>query len=172
MNRLEDELRLALRPEEPPEGFAERIVELLGEIPERKRGFIEDIIEALRPPKVRFALATSFLIVLIGLAIYYGVGHNRPPATDQVAKQDVVKDPAPESQAGIPSPPKVPSGNDRHKLHRPGVRPVRTAAKRPHTQEGEEARERLLLALQIASSTLSEARDAVSQSLSARRAAH
>lgn len=172
MNRLEDELRAALKPEAPPPGFAERIIERLGEVPERRRGFVEAVLEALRPPKIRFAaLGTVFAIVLIGLALYYA-GRNIgqvPSSVNQTAEESGDRTPAnPEKAGGAPG---RPASNDHEKTAVSQVRQVRKAAKSQRAKDGEEARERLLLALQIASTTLTEARDAVSQSLAEGRSA-
>jgi len=65
MNRLEDELRNAMRREEPPEGFAER---LLARASARKQSLWAGIFAARG---LRWALAGAMCLVLVVSSIEY-----------------------------------------------------------------------------------------------------
>lgn len=65
MSRLDDELREALRREEPPEGFAERVLARIERRPERApawRGWLA----GFRAPRLRWATAFATLALVIG----------------------------------------------------------------------------------------------------------
>lgn len=68
MNRLDDELREALRREEPPEGFAERVLARAAAEPDRQ-GWWAWLSALFRMPRVRWVAVTAalFLAVLSGL---------------------------------------------------------------------------------------------------------
>lgn len=61
MNRLEDELRMALGREEPPPGFAERV---LARAAEPKRGAWDAALAWFRAPASRWALAAACCLLL------------------------------------------------------------------------------------------------------------
>jgi len=62
MNPLEEKLRHALRREEPPPGFAERV---LSKIPVRSPGWRETIRSYFRAPLLRWAIAGAFTFSLV-----------------------------------------------------------------------------------------------------------
>ncbi len=65
MNRLEDELRNAMRREEPPEGFAERVLARASE----KRQSVWTGVFASR--QLRWALAGALCLVLVVSGVEY-----------------------------------------------------------------------------------------------------
>jgi hypothetical protein len=71
MNRLEETLKQALRREEPPDGFAERILARL-EPPAARPG----VWAWLRSPGLRWALAATLPLVLL-LAFQYNAERRR-----------------------------------------------------------------------------------------------
>ena len=67
MSRLEEELRKALRLEEPPQGFTERVLSRAASAPQRI-GRWEAFITAFRLPWVRWAGALALgLLMVVGL---------------------------------------------------------------------------------------------------------
>jgi hypothetical protein len=167
MNRLEDQLKAALKPEEPPPGFAERVVERLGEVPERRRGLVESILDALRPPKLRLAALGAALLIalLVGVLYYPRTDRQLPDSAGQIVSRET---PAPKPP-GVDPDGKTGGGQVVNVITGQPHRQVSARAKSGRKLEGEKARDRLLLAFQITSTKLTEARDAVNQSLSAGR---
>jgi hypothetical protein len=62
MNPLEEKLRHALRREDPPPGFTERV---LAKIPDRPREWRETIRSYFRAPLLRWAVAGAFTFSLV-----------------------------------------------------------------------------------------------------------
>ena len=80
MNRLEDELRLALRREEPSADFTDRVMARIAQLPvatkqekERKNnGWLKRLAEIFGPPPIRWALtgAIACLLMFAGIGIH------------------------------------------------------------------------------------------------------
>jgi hypothetical protein len=62
MNPLEEKLRQALRREDPPPGFAERV---FAKIPTRPRGWWETLRSYFQAPLLRWAIAGAFTFSLV-----------------------------------------------------------------------------------------------------------
>ena len=74
MSRLEDELRNALRREEPPAGFEARLMARLAQEPERKTG----LARWLRLPEMRLPLMTQVAFAAaLCLVVVAGVRYER-----------------------------------------------------------------------------------------------
>ena len=73
MNRLEDELRNALRRDSPPEGFARRVLaKAAEEVPAGRSRFSLPML--LRSPGFRFAvIALCFLVAAAGVEYWNGM---------------------------------------------------------------------------------------------------
>ena len=83
MNRLEETLKQALRREEPPDGFAERVLARL-ESPAARPG----LWAWLRSPGLRWALAATLSLVLL-LAFQYNAERRRR-AEGELAKAQML----------------------------------------------------------------------------------
>jgi len=72
MNHLDDELRSALRREEPPQGFAERLMSRIAAAPVRPSRW-ERLLSALRLPGLPKLgwVAAAVCLVLLGSALEY-----------------------------------------------------------------------------------------------------
>jgi hypothetical protein len=74
MKHFEDELRAALRPEQPAPDFAARVLERIAQLPapEKKReklGWRQRIAEFFQPPQLKWAMAGAMALLLVGLMI-------------------------------------------------------------------------------------------------------
>ncbi len=69
MSRLDDALREALRREEPPEGFAGRVMARI-EARKERAGAWDGLMAAWRGPRLRWAGALAGAVLLIGTAAY------------------------------------------------------------------------------------------------------
>jgi hypothetical protein len=68
MSRFEDELRMALRREEPPEGFAERVMARIQsrDSVRAASGPWGGLLAAFRAPRLRWATACAAAVLLAG----------------------------------------------------------------------------------------------------------
>ncbi|HET9531044.1 MAG TPA: DUF2275 domain-containing protein [Blastocatellia bacterium] len=165
MSRLDDELRFAFRRQEPPPDLVDRVMAEIVRQPVAKPGWRERFLSFLHQPRVRWValgFATALLIV-IGSLQYQNV--QQSAGTDLMAD---VPTPLPEDKPAVIDPPAVsqpvasPAPPERRpkRLHRQTVaapRLARDAKTEQERREGEAAKERLMLALHIASQTLNEA---------------
>ncbi len=178
MSRLDDELRKAFRREQPSIGFTARLLEQVARQPEPKARWWQRLGTLLDPPKLRWVAigVTASLLLAIGAAQYSRlnqvvVDDNGKVATNVAPPEEGIKTTqhaaAPpgsdgvqpnSASSGAPSKPPL-RGDSRPKNHR--------LAQARHQQdlelraEGEAAKEKLMLALSIASSALSDAQKAV-----------
>jgi hypothetical protein len=72
MNSLDNQLRKALRREEPPADFLERVMARIQTAPARKPAWSEALRNYFRPPAWRWAAAAG-LCLSIGFALVVGV---------------------------------------------------------------------------------------------------
>jgi len=180
MSRLDDELKLAMGRVEPSPDFTERVLRRIAAPPAPEKKWWESFVAPFRLPKVRWAAAAiaALLIVAMGAFQFLRPGpaaENRevisvktPPAPDPDSNPKPVEPKQPE-EINVPDENKnesfsgkvaVQENNRNRKIRRPTERPAKIeeiAVK----AEGEIAKERLLLALQIAGTTLSDARKAI-----------
>ncbi|HSE98769.1 MAG TPA: hypothetical protein VLD57_10945 [Blastocatellia bacterium] len=170
MSRLDDELRLAYRRREPPPDFLDRVMSEVAAPPVAKRNWRQIVLSLFQPPRIRWVaigFATA-MAVMIGSLQYQNVQQS-----DGSKETAVVTDAPPAPVA----PPALPDREpDKHgvvidpvdsvapdrikkqprKVNRLRRPPVDNASQLAQ-KEGEAAKERLMLALHIASQTLNEA---------------
>jgi len=166
MNKLDEELKIALRREEPSADFAHRVLAQVRGLPPPKRGWRQSLLTLLRPPKVIWLAAgvAACLLIAIGVRGLRAYEHstvegpktvasdaNRPtelPAPLEVPKENVAPQPEPRAV-----PVKVMHVIYRHRRHT--LKPDREEI------EARQAMEQLELALYIASAKLNVAQRAV-----------
>lgn len=178
MSRLDDELRNAFRREEPPAGFTARVLERVARQPARKPRWFQRLATLLYPPKLRWVAigVTASLLLAIGAAQYSTLRKG-------VVKDDVNVAEAPPSEEGkssvsgssntvqrdvkseTPNPASdvrrgtTPSTKHQFALSR--LRKEQQLKKQELRAEAKAAKEKLMLALYIASATLNDAQRAV-----------
>src|SRR2546422_97180 len=178
MSRLDDELRNAFRRESPPADFAERLLARVAQQPARQPRWWQKLAMLLDPPKLRWVAigVTASLLLAIGAAQYSrlhqvvlndnGIAKN-DPAPEASSKDSVIAErdhprqdapiitvkPANHIKRVAPSSTN-PSANHRLAQARHQVDPELQA-------EGEAAKEKLMLALFLASSALNDAQKAI-----------
>ncbi|HLG15238.1 MAG TPA: hypothetical protein VJH03_12145 [Blastocatellia bacterium] len=167
MSRLDDELKLALAREEPPPGFAYRVLERVAAGEGARAGWWERLPLYARPPWVRWLAlgATAALLAAIAVSQYDApVVERAEPGQAQVnvGGEDSRKpDTAGEHQGAVVS--TSPSTTNNGASIAPGSRRddrARLEQRRKEQElraEGEAARQQLILALRVASTTFNGA---------------
>ena len=160
MSTLDDKLRAALGRVEPPDGFAERLLERL---PQTPSNVVELPARSRKAP--RFALAAAAALAVAAgsawLAIPRGDLAPAPPAAPLRETAHGADEPGPSPGSGGFVPADDVTGHDAsRKLGRRRARFARRASNRSHLddREGRRAVDQLRLALHITSSTLNVAR--------------
>jgi len=74
MKRFEDELRTALRREQPAPDFAARVLERIAQLPvpekpREKLAWRQRIAEFFQPPQLKWALAGAMALLLVGVMV-------------------------------------------------------------------------------------------------------
>jgi hypothetical protein len=173
MSRLDDELRAAFRRVEPSSDFAERVIGRINNPPAAKLSLWQRLKNFLEPPVARwvaFGVATS-LVVAIFAAQYTQLQEATPEhqAAPGIAEQqlpEVRTDPnaplpekpgAPTVKPQTVEPQTVKQQQVKHRASLNRNLIARQRKERRHKLEAEQAKEQLLLALQIASTTLNDA---------------
>lgn len=179
MSRLDDELRKAFRREQPSVDFTARLLQRVAQQPAPKASWHRRLALLLNPPTLRWVAigVTASLLLAIGAA-QYGRMHQVVVNDDgKLAKSAAAPEPGgpgsvapntdhPQQGAGTaPAKPlqqikrPAPSSSN-HRLRQGLAQAGRKEAPELRT-EGEAAKEKLLLALSIASSALNDAQKAV-----------
>jgi hypothetical protein len=178
MSRIDDELRKAFRREQPSADFTARLLERVAQLPEPKARWWQRFATLLDPPQLKWVAigVTASLLLAIGAAQYSRLNQTVVSDNGEVAR--VVASPeqgvkTPEQPAApaedVIAPPKEEnSGLILRRSIKRGLRPGKQQPETPRTRqvrelraEGEAAKETLMFALSIASSTLSDAQKAV-----------
>ncbi len=176
MSRLDDELRMAFRREQPPVDFTDRVLEQIARQPKPGLRWWQTLAALLQPPKLKWVAigATAALLVAIGAAQYSQL---HPPVIDDGGKVagvpnaggagnatgviGAVKPPEPVREAPAPKlepKPRV----ERHLLAGSKRKPQDTRPEnRVVNPEAKAAKEKVMLALHIASTTLNDAQRAI-----------
>ena len=168
MSKLDEELRAALRREEPSAGFAYRALERVRTLPPPKPGWRQSLLTLLRPPKVVWLAAgvAACLLIALGVQGLRGyesarVENNKIVADDATRSAEPQRVAPPEKQSPQPQQETVKSpgpetiGKRASHHHRNVVRETR------EEMEARQAMEQLELALYIASTKLNAAQRAV-----------
>jgi hypothetical protein len=78
MNRFDDELRRALRREEPAPDFTDRVMARVSELrkqekPREKTDWLRKLVEFFQPPRMKWATAGAMavLLVIAGFGVHY-----------------------------------------------------------------------------------------------------
>jgi len=175
MSHLDDELRKAFRREQPSVDFTARLLERVAQQPEPKARWWHRLAMLLDPPKLRWVAigVTASLLLAIGAAQYSRLNYGVVDDNGKIAKND----PAPEaSSTGSATADRDHSPQDVAITTAKPAQQIKRAAPsstnhrlaqarhqeaRELRAEGEAAKEKLMLALSIASSALSDAQKAV-----------
>lgn len=175
MSRLDDELRIAFKRQEPSADFTARVMAQVARQPEPRAAWWRRLGALLEPPKLRWVamgVAASILLA-IGIAQWSKLSQssNQKQSPEQATTSGGEK-----SSPGVGSidhsnpgvePAAVRSKPDGLEKTRKRVRrrPTSTSAELAREAEmraeGEAAKEKLMVALSIASSTLNDAQKAV-----------
>jgi len=80
MNRFDEELKLALRREEPSPDFTDRVMARIAELqrqekPREKTDWLRKLMEFFQPPRMKWAMAGAMAVVL--LIAGFGVHRSR-----------------------------------------------------------------------------------------------
>jgi hypothetical protein len=174
MSRLDDELRKAFRREQPSVEFTQRLLEQVARQPLPKARWWQRLATLLEPPKLRWVAigVTASVLLAIGAAQYQRL--NRVVSQDN-EQQAARVEPTPASPAReVPDKQNAPGRQDsstarpativRQSLKSASRHRVLTATTQRAQElkaEGEAAKEKVMFALSIASSALSDAQKAV-----------
>jgi len=177
MSRLDDELRNAFKRESPPADFTERLLARVAQQPAHQPSWRQKLAMLLAPPKLRWVAigATASLLLAIGAAQYSRVNQAVVNDNGKVAETDSAPESTANNNAIV-----IPDGRvgrkDSAEPNRPTPGQVtqrvnssinhRLAAARYQKEQelraaGEAAKEKLMLALSIASAALNDAQKAV-----------
>lgn len=74
MNRFEDQLRAALRPEQPAPDFAARVLERIGQLPapeksREKLDWRQRIAQFFQPPQLKWGLGGAMALLMVGVIV-------------------------------------------------------------------------------------------------------
>jgi hypothetical protein len=169
MSRLDDELRRALIREEPSADFTERVMQRIAAAPAPapKKWWWDDLLSLFQTPRLRWAA-----VGLVALLILLGFASQRwrsAPVPEETKSAGAKLEQAPETPDIANSAPKAESRETNIKVRQTvsppstdrtgGQKRVTRIAKHksPKLSEGEIAKEKLMLALHIASASLNEA---------------
>lgn len=177
MSRLDDELRNAFRREPPPADFAARVLEQVARQPAPRPPWWRRLVMLLEPPKLRWvALGVTASLLLAIAGTQYGklrpvvvnddgrMSKNAPHSEDTTksfvnpgsdATRHVVPTEAPKSPQNL-----------RRVSYSTNHRAALSRRERKLRTEAQAAKEKLMLALYIASATLNHAQKAIHDDIS------
>jgi len=89
MNNFDDELKLALRREDPSPDFTDRVMARVAELQKREKpreeaGWLRRLAEFFQPPQMRWAMAGAMAILLVVAG--FGVHHRRESERRRLAE--------------------------------------------------------------------------------------
>ena len=163
MSRLDDELKIAFRRQEPSPDFTARLIERINSSPAPRPDFRQRLAAWFSMPRFRWAAAgaTAVILIAIGAALYQTTvreGGKLAAVKPAITGTDQIN--GWEDKASEVAAVKQPGPN----LHEPKkFRPRAVAIKRETrpSPEAEAAKERVLFALQIAGATFNDAQRAI-----------
>jgi hypothetical protein len=183
MSRLDDELKIAFKREEPSMDFAARVLERINEAPAPEKSWWHKLSALFDQPKLRLVAVgvAAALIVAIGAAQYLRLQHKpvqedssivaatRAPETGETGR-DETGGARKDEEVAAPVRPKDIA--PKRIIHRRGAAAGSAKTQsglaglgkdRPVSAEAEAAKERVLFALQIVGSTLSDAQRVIQE---------
>jgi len=163
---IDEELKIALRREEPPEGFAERV---LARLPERVAPETASNVVPFRPRRSTTILSGIAAAALLGA--FGSLAFMLPRAAEPARTANVV--PAPQPDVAPTEPPPVASATAPPTGNLPVVAPVKYTRPRPKPrpeqpavdEEGERATQQLLLALRVTGDKLATVKESLRENL-------
>ena len=175
MSRLDDELRNAFRREPPPADFTARLLARIAQQPAPQPRWWQRLAMLLEPPKLRWVAigVTASLLLAIGAVQYRGL--HQVVVTD-IGKVAITVPPSESTGTHTANPNVDPSHKDAATGANTSPRNVKRPAnssmshrlalaryqkEREYRAAGEAAKEKLMLALYIASSALNDAQKAI-----------
>lgn len=171
MSRLDDELRVAFKREQPPADFTTRVLERVARQPEPRQSWWQRLAAMLEPPKLRWVAigVTASILLAIGASQWSRLNRKAMTEDNTVAHVTARTDDGVKPDNSVSS---TPTQQSPKPVVQPGQkvkRPPRLseqsmaqiAKDRELRAEGEAAKEKLMMALSIASSTLNDAQKAV-----------
>jgi hypothetical protein len=169
-NRLDDELRNAFRREQPSADFTSRVLERVAVEPPPRLSWWQKLAMLLEPPKLRWIAigVTASLLLAIGAIEYSRLHQGVVNEKETFAKPGPTQEASSKAAVTPVTDQLLSSGNEKPASkrvaplitkHRPAL--ARHQEERELRAEGEAAKEKLMLALSIASSALSDAQKAV-----------
>lgn len=168
MSKLDEELRAALKREEPSADFAYRVLAQVRTLPPPKPGWRNSLLTLLRPPKLVWVAAGLAACLLISLGVQGLRGYERQAAeTQKVIAGDAARpaqqDAAPITQGTTAQPPSEVAPKPEPEMISRHIRHHRRSVVKedPDEMEARKAMEQLELALYIASTKLNAAQKAV-----------
>lgn len=180
MSRLDDELKLIYGRKEPSPDFTSRVMQRVAARqvvapPAPEKSLWQSLLELARPPKFRFAAAGVAACLLAAFFTLQYAWREEPvaggqtvtaqtpaPSPDQSAGANSGADVSPGIQPKADVPPKNGPAPGRVAAHAQNIRRVKKRVREEPIDEkalaeGRAAKEKVMLALQIASSALNEA---------------
>lgn len=172
MSRLDDELKMAFRRQPAPAGFADKVMEsIAAQRPVRESRepgrWWRSLFGWFGGNRLLQAAVVAMLLIAIVVVAYRMFAI--PPVRQMARGNERVETPPPEGPATRPGLPTDPVRDQRtsNTADSPAVTSrVRVPPRRPevtHADEAEAAKEQVMLALQIASSTLADAQRSVQE---------
>ena len=89
MNRFDEELKLALRREEPSPDFTDRVMARVTELqkremPREEAGWLRKLVEFFQPPQMKWATAGAMAVLLVIAG--FGLHHRRESERKRLAE--------------------------------------------------------------------------------------
>ena len=163
MSRLDDELKIAFRRQEPSPDFAARLLERINTSPAPRPGFRQRLAALFEMPRFRLAAigATAVMVVAIGAAGYIRLNQATVKESGMIAAVN-------SADAGMdltnvwPKPvARKQSGSNTHEPRKSRANVVAVRREARPSPEAEAAKVRVLFALQVAGSTLNDVQKAI-----------
>ena len=177
MSRLDDELKVAFRREEPSPDFVARVLERINATPAPRPSLLERLVALFQAPVMRWAAlgATAALLVAISAAVYLRTDQTAAEESGKIEAVIAATD-ATDAETGR-SNRWVEKAPNAYAVHRPDLinrarKPVQhrnrpgmlAIRKEPRpSPEAEAAKVRVLFALQIAGATFNDAQRAIQE---------
>ena len=162
MSRLDDELRAPFRRVEPPAGFAERVIGRINNPAAPKQSLWRKLKSFFEPPVARWVavgVAASLLVAIF--ASQYTQIQEATPEQQRAPLSAEVPPVGNEPVAPLPdkrqAPPEIKQQPVKHRAAVNRNLLAQQRRERQHRLEAEQAKAQIMLALQIASTTLNEA---------------